>query len=102
MAPVRKRLRRREVYLQPRFITFSCFRRLKFLGHPAIADQFAACLERARRRHGFRLIAWVAMPEHVHLLLIPRPRVIDGRAEVSVSGLLSAIKRPLAAAVIGR
>ena len=98
----RKRLHRRETYLEPRFLTFSCYHRLPFLSNPIIADEFAHALERARSRRGFRLIAWVAMPEHVHFLLIPRPREVDIRVEVSVSGLLSAIKRPVAATVLTR
>ncbi|HYC99990.1 MAG TPA: hypothetical protein VEB22_02085 [Phycisphaerales bacterium] len=30
------------------------------------------CLDLARRKHGFHLIAYVVMPEHVHLLAWPR------------------------------
>jgi len=102
MPPLRKHLLRREVPLQPRFITFSRFQRLNFLSHATIADHFAACLERARRRHRFLLVARVAMPNHVHPLLVPRPRLLEGRVEVSALGLLSGIKRPLANAVIER
>jgi len=68
-APLRKRLHRREVEHGVRFITFSCQRRLPLLKNPKIADLFADSLARARRRHGFELYAWVAMPEHVHLLV---------------------------------
>ncbi|GJM19762.1 MAG: hypothetical protein DHS20C14_19750 [Phycisphaeraceae bacterium] len=32
---------------------------------------FAECLEAARCECGFKVLAWVAMPEHVHLLIVP-------------------------------
>ncbi|MGE3107137.1 MAG: transposase [Phycisphaerales bacterium] len=102
MEPPRKKLHRREAYLQSRFLTFSCFGRLPLLKNPKIADEMAACLERARLRRGFRLIAWVIMPEHVHLLMVPKPVESDGRVRVSVPSLLMAIKRPLAATVLER
>jgi putative transposase len=95
MTVPRKRLRRRETYLQPRFLTFSCFHRLPLLRPDPIARLFAAALESSRRRHGFRLVAWVVMPEHVHLLLIPRPVRTESKTTVSVSGLLAGLKRPV-------
>ncbi len=45
-------------------------------------------ISRAVAGHGFRLIAFVYMPEHVHLLVFPE------RAEIRVSGLLKAVKQP--------
>jgi putative transposase len=70
-APIRKKLHRREIRGGSRFITFSCYQRLPLLGHPAVRDVFAEALARTRVNHGVRLFAWVAMPEHVHLLLEP-------------------------------
>lgn len=69
--PVRKRMIRREVPGGVRFITFSCERRLPLLGVPEARNLFARSLLEGRDRLGFRLLAWVAMPEHAHLLLIP-------------------------------
>jgi REP element-mobilizing transposase RayT len=37
--------------------------------HPAGAGYFLKILEQVRRRHVFRLIGFVLMPEHVHLLI---------------------------------
>ncbi|MBX3323872.1 MAG: transposase [Phycisphaeraceae bacterium] len=62
---------RREVPGGVRFITFSCERRLPLLGSPDARDLFARSLREARDRLSFKLLAWVAMPEHTHLLLIP-------------------------------
>lgn len=52
------RMKRREIPGGFRFVTFSCERRLPLLGHPAIRELFA----------------WVAMPEHVHLIVRPNDR----------------------------
>jgi putative transposase len=51
------------------FITFSRYRRLPLLKSARARDVFARELARVRRLLGFRLIGYVVMPEHVHLLL---------------------------------
>ena len=51
------------------YITFNCYRHLPHLGTPAARDQFDQTLERVRRWYGFYINAYVAMPEHVHLLM---------------------------------
>ena len=49
---------------------------------------FCQAVDRAIERHDFRLLAFVVMPEHVHLLVHPRT------AGSHISELLFAIKRP--------
>jgi putative transposase len=51
------------------FITFSCYRRLRFLDTARRRDLFLRILEQVRRRYGFVVVGYVAMPEHVHLLV---------------------------------
>jgi len=51
------------------FITFSCYRRLPFLGSSGARNLFVRELARVRREYGFLLLGYVVMPEHVHLLL---------------------------------
>jgi REP element-mobilizing transposase RayT len=58
-------------------------------------DRFVYHLKIALDRHGVRLLAWVVMPEHVHLIVFPE-------TASPLSGLLIAIKRPLATEVLGR
>jgi putative transposase len=48
---------------------------------------------RTRERYGFKLHAWVIMPEHVHLLIFPM-----GNAEISK--ILMALKRPVSTRVL--
>lgn len=69
--PIRKRMKRREIPGGVRFLTFSCQRRLPLLDTSDTRNVFARSLREARERHGFELIAWVAMPEHVHLIVRP-------------------------------
>jgi putative transposase len=94
--PHRKKLRRYEVPFEPRYLTFSCFGRLPLLGSPAIRDAFADRIEAVRASGAFRLIAWVIMPEHVHMLIVP------ALPDWPVSEILRAIKRPFAAQVLRR
>jgi len=51
------------------FVTFSCYRRRPLLGTVRARDRFVKILDEVRRRHDFRLIGYVVMPEHVHLIL---------------------------------
>ena len=63
-----------------RGLTFSTQHRLPLLTDEVIADWMVAAVGRARQTHGFRLIAYVVMPEHVHLLILPtadRPGVAE-------------------------
>jgi putative transposase len=50
------------------FVTFSCYRRRPLLGTPRARTRFVKILDEVRARFGFRLIGYVVMPEHVHLL----------------------------------
>jgi len=78
-----------------RYLTFSCHQRLALLGRREWRDVFAHGLAAARERCGFKLVAWVVMPEHVHLILVPG-------LEVPVPRILCAIKQPIAQRAIKR
>jgi putative transposase len=51
------------------FVTFSCYDRQPLLGSAAARDLVELSLEAMRDRYGFRVIGYVVMPEHVHLLV---------------------------------
>ena len=51
------------------FITFSCYRRLPLLKSARARDILVRELARLRSEMNFRLIGYVVMPEHVHLLM---------------------------------
>lgn len=51
------------------FITFSCYRRLPLLGAARSRTIFVEVLGEIRQRHKFKLVGYVVMPEHVHLLM---------------------------------
>lgn len=50
-------------------VTFSCYHRQAYLGTPKARDVFVNVLDEVRSRYSFRLIGYVVMPEHVHLLI---------------------------------
>ena len=72
-----------------RFVTFSCYRRLPLLGDPRTRDAFAERLEDERARLGFSVIAWVVMPEHVHLVIVP----VDGELGPVLRGVKQGFSR---------
>jgi putative transposase len=73
------------------FITFSCYRRQIYLGTTAARDLFEDALEKMRRRHGFHVVGYVVMPEHVHLLLSEPPETMLAKALPSVK--VSVVRR---------
>jgi putative transposase len=56
----------------PRELTFSCYKGLKFLGRDRTRVWFIEALQQALHIWSVDLWAWVIMPEHVHLIVMPR------------------------------
>jgi len=54
-----------------RFITFNCYCNLPGLATDLAKYLFLEELASARHKHGFSLLAYVILPEHVHLVLLP-------------------------------
>ena len=50
-------------------LTFSCYRRMPLLTNDVWRAMLSVSIDRAVKGHSFRLIAFVFMPEHVHLLI---------------------------------
>jgi putative transposase len=51
------------------FVTFSCYQQRPYLASPSARNRFVDILDEVRSRHGFSLLGYVLMPEHVHLLM---------------------------------
>ena len=75
------------------FITFSCYRRRPLLGTARARDRFVKTLDEVRERHGFALIGFVVMPEHVHL-------VISESGRKNPSKILQVLKQKVARALL--
>jgi putative transposase len=69
--------------------TFSCFKRRPLLTNDTWRSYLAECLDAANERFSFQLIAFVFMPEHVHLLTLP----LDD--EPAIAKYLAVAKRPV-------
>ena len=65
------------------------YRRLPYLGSPAMRELFEESLEKMRVKYDFCINAYVIMPEHVHLLVSEPKRAILAKAiqalKISVS-----------------
>ena len=88
-APHRKRLRHYDEPGQAHELTFSCYHRLPLLTSPTCCLLLSQAVDRAVTKQGFELIAFVYMPEHVHLIVFPVAMT------ATVARLLFAIKRPV-------
>ncbi len=73
-----------------RFLTFSCFEQIPLFEIDSAKEIFVDVLVAQRERCGFHLIAWVLMPEHLHLLIWPR------LPDFPVSKILWGLKRDVA------
>lgn len=71
------------------FVTFSCCKRLPLLKTKTAMTLFVAELVRARAEYHFRLVGYVLMPNHVHLLMSEPPKG-------SVSTVLQMLKQRVA------
>jgi putative transposase len=69
-------------------LTFSCYQRMPLLIDDTWRALLSESINRATNQHGYRLAAFVYMPEHVHLLAYPEPN------SSTIDNLLRAIKRP--------
>ncbi|MBU0984105.1 MAG: transposase [candidate division Zixibacteria bacterium] len=54
-----------------RFVTFTCFRRHRYLTTQIARDIVLAGVSHLRSYRHIRILGWVVMPEHVHLVLMP-------------------------------
>jgi putative transposase len=52
-------------------LTFWCLRHARLFDEPLARELFMQELDRARAAYRFRLHAWVIMPTHVHMLIVP-------------------------------
>ncbi|MDZ4658042.1 MAG: transposase [Bythopirellula sp.] len=82
----RKTCRRYDNPGDAHFLTFSCFRRLPLLNYDRTRNWFLDALRLGQDRRQFDLWAYVVMPEHVHLIVLP----LDG---TRVSAILTTLKR---------
>ena len=73
--PYMPKLRHYDDLNTARFVTFSCYRRLQLLVQSQVIRVFLETVSAIRKEPQFRLLGYVIMPEHVHLVLHP----IDGR-----------------------
>lgn len=96
MATHRKTRQRHENENQLRFLTFSCFNRLRLFDNDAIKSAFVDQLRTTQDNTHFKISAWVIMPEHVHLLLMPN------LPDHPIDDVLNKLKGPFAKRVLAR
>lgn len=85
----RKRCKRYDIEGQAHCLTFSCFRGQPFLLHNDAWRWMVEALSPERRRGLYDLWAYVLMPEHTHLVVLPH-------RQVKVSRILTSIKTSVA------
>ena len=78
------RLRRHDEFGHIHFITFSCYRRLRFFQDDSIRRTFVDAMRLTREKHGIRWLGYVIMPEHVHLLVLPQVPRTDQPVPISI------------------
>jgi putative transposase len=69
-------------------LTFSCYQRMPLLTNDTWRTLLSEGINRSLKKQNWNLIAFVYMPEHLHLLVFPKEE------NYRVDALLFAIKRP--------
>ncbi len=87
--PHQKRCKRWDIPSSAHYLTFSCFKRQPFFQSELACRWFLDTLNTARTKQPFDLWAYVIMPEHVHIVLLPG-------VETKISAILKTIKLSLA------
>lgn len=77
------------------FITFCCYHRRRYLETARARNLFLRILREVRSKFQFRLIGYVLMPEHVHLL-------INEPQKGNVSRVLQVLKQRVSRAMRGK
>lgn len=90
----RKLCKRYDEDYQAHCLTFSCFRGQSLLSKDRCIMWFTSALARARTKCGFDLWAYVIMPEHIHLVLMPHQAV-------AISRILYHVKKPVTTWAVG-
>jgi putative transposase len=97
MRPLKYKTRKRyETLGELRFLTFSCYQHLPLFNNDAIKLEFVRALDDARKRTNYRIVAWVIMPSHAHLLVAP------SLPQYPVPVFLTYLKAPFAKKVLDR
>ncbi len=103
LTPLRKKLHRITPDGGVHFLTFSTDRQLPLFDRVEMRKAFIPYLIAAHQRHRFRLLAWVLMPEHFHIILVPTARPTAQWPEgggSEVPEILGGLKKPFAEAVM--
>jgi putative transposase len=82
----RKTCRRNDDPGDAHYLTFSCFRRLPLLNYERTRMWLLDAIQLGREQRQFDLWAYVVMPEHVHLVLLPL-------GEAKIAAILSTLKQ---------
>ncbi len=86
--PHHKTCKRYDIPGQAHCLTFSCFARQPFFTRERTCTWMLEAMDRGRQRGLFHLWAYVIMPEHVHVVLLPG-------GQIRISQILSTIKQSL-------
>lgn len=74
---IRKRLQRIEEPGTARFLTFSCFHRIPLFNNDGIKSEFVSRFNDVSLQLNVDVLAWVIMPEHVHLVVFAEMMTMD-------------------------
>ena len=83
----RKKLKHYNVPGHAHVLTFSCYKRLPLLSRDRTRHWLLEALDHARTKYNYAILAYVIMPEHVHVLVYPLGE------NYSVADFLKAVKQ---------
>jgi putative transposase len=86
--PQRKTIQHFNIAGHAHLLTFSCYQRMPILTDDRFRRALSHYINRGKQLHSWSLIAFVYMPEHIHLLVHPQ------KENCEIEKLLYAMKKP--------
>ena len=88
-AAIRRKVHHFNLAGQAHELKFSCYRRLPLLSSDRTRGWVIESIEAARKKRGFAVLAYVIMPEHIHIIVYPSDQPYD------IAWFLKSIKQPV-------
>lgn len=90
MLPKKQKLKKIRHYNYPghaHFLTFSCYKNYPLLNRDRTRCWFIEAMKNVKTKYKYKLLAYVIMPEHVHLIVLPL------MPDYNISDFLKALKQ---------
>jgi len=85
---LRRKRKSYDIPNQAHCLTFSCFQQRPFFSRPRCCQWMLESIADGRKKELYDLLGYVIMPEHVHIIVVPKPNML-------IRNILASLKLPV-------